>query len=506
MGITAQTATVAHGSGGTSGPTRRLAAWSSALVYADVPTRTRQAARLLVADALGCGLFGATLPWSRIVADHVLSAVSADEAGVWASGEGAAAAYAPLANGTFVHAFEFDDLHPQAVLHGTAQVVPAALAVAELRGRVAATGAHPGWRPRGWPSGQLLLASVVAGLEVGTRVGLATGAGQLRNGFHPSPNTGAFAAAATAARLLELDAETTEHAFGIAASSGGALMAAQYGAMVKRVHPGLAAQAGVQAALLAARGLTGIAGVLEVPYGGFAHAHLGEDSTRALERLDAEVAGLGAAWETDRFSIKPYPCCGSNHTAVDAYLSVLDEDPELTADRLATLEIACSTLTHHHVGWPYRPTGEATDISAAQMNLPYTLAVLATDRSLSVEQYAEDRVRDAEVLELAARVRTVADADIDALGSDSRHTVRLTVTTRDGRVFQREARHSRGGAADPLSSEQILQKFRSQAAHCLDPDTVDRLERTLLSLGDGEGEDVVAWLGRDLRARRRTSS
>jgi len=501
MAITAQVAAVAHRRG-SDGPTSRLAAWASALAYRDLPPRTRQAARLLLADGLGCGLFGATLPWGRIVAEHVLSTAPANEAGVWGTGAGAAASYAPLANGTFVHAFEFDDLHPRAVLHGTAQVVPAALAIAELRGRGPATGGRPGWLPPGWPSEQLLLTAIVAGLEVGVRVGVATGAGQLRNGFHPSPNTGILAAVATAARLLELDEGTTEHAFGIGASSGGALMAAQYGAMVKRVHPGLAARAGVEGALLAARGLTGIAGVLESPYGGFAHAHLGEDNPKALEQLADEVDGLGSDWETDRYSIKPYPCCGSSHTAVDAYLSVLEEDPGLSAGQLAELEVACSSLTHDHVGWRYRPTGQPADTSAAQMNLPYTLAVLATDRRISVEQYAEDRVRDPEVLGLADRVRMVADADIDALGSDSRHTVRLTVTTQDGRVFEREARHSRGGATDPLPPEQILLKFRSQARHMLDPDTVHQLEHIVMRLGDAE--DGVASLSDAVRAKRRT--
>jgi aconitate decarboxylase len=502
MAITARAAQAARASSENVGATRRLAAWASALDYSALPEPTRQAARLLMTDALGCGLFGATQPWARIVAEHVLSTAPADEAGVWGSPEGAAAAYAPLANGTFVHAFEYDDLHPQAVLHGTAQVMPAALAITELRGRGPATGAHPGWLPDGWPSDQLFLAAVVTGLEVGARVGLATGAGQLRNGFHPSPNTGALSAAATGARLLELDATATEHALGIAASGGGALMAAQYGAMVKRAHPGLAAQAGVQAALLAARGMTGTAAALEAPYGGFAHAHLGAGSTDALARLDAEVERLGVTWETDRFGIKPYPCCGSNHTAVDAYLSVLQEAPDLTADRIAELEVRCSTLTHDHVGWRFHPTGEPADVSAAQMNLPYTLAVLAMDRAMSVQQYAPARVRDRQVLELADRVRMVADSDIDRLGPELRHAIRLTVTTRDGRRFHREARHGRA-ATDPIPPDQVLHKFRSQAMHLLDTHAVQELERTLLRFGDDA--NAVASLSRALRPLRRTN-
>ena len=111
----------------------------------------------------------------------------------------------------------------------------------------------------------------------------------------------------------------------------------------------------------------------------------------------------------------------------------------------------------------------------------------------------------ADLLEEVARkaAETGCRLHFDALGPDSRHTVRLTVTTRDGREFQREARHSRGGAADPLPPAQILQKFRSQAGRTLERDTVHQLEHTLLHLGDGEGG--VASLSGLLRVKRRTT-
>ncbi len=367
----------------------------------------------LVLDGLGVGLFGSTTQWGRLVGDLVMDQAGVPEAAVWGSGVRVPASQAPLANGTFMHSFEFDDLHAGAVIHGAAQVVPAALAVAGHRA------AGNDRAQAGIPTAEELALACVAGFEVGGRIGLATGRAQLGRGFHPSPNTGLFSAAATAGLLLGLDERALGHAFGIAASSGGFLMAAQYGAMVKRMHPGRSAQAGVLAALLAARGFTGIDDVIEQPFGGFAHAYAGIGA----DGLTEIAADLGRRWETLRFSPKAYPCCGSNHTSIDALRVILDRLPELKPDDIESIHVASSTLTAKHVGWPYVPDS----VTSAQMNLSYTLAVFAVDRELFVDQFAADRIDDPRVLDLAERVVVEADPDIDREGMDGRHHVRLTV-------------------------------------------------------------------------------
>jgi aconitate decarboxylase len=375
-----------------------------------------------------------------------------------------------------MHSFEFDDLHAAAVIHGAAQVVPAALAVAGLRAagndRAAA----------GVPTARELALACVAGFEVGARIGLATGRAQLSRGFHPSPNTGLFSAAATAGRLLGLDEQGVRHAFGIAASSGGYLMAAQYGAMVKRMHPGRSAQAGVLAALLAARGFTGIDKVIEQPYGGFAHAYAGIGP----EALTQIVADLGRRWETMRFSVKAYPCCGSNHTSVDALRAILDRLPDLKPDDIESIHVASSTLTAHHVGWPYAPDS----VTSAQMNLGYTLAVFAVDRELFVDQFGVDRIDDPRVVDLAQRVIVVSDPDIDREGMDGRHHVRLTVITRDGERHVEEVRHALGSSHRPLSPDAVAAKYRQLAAAVLDPQQVADLEETVLALGDARPDSA----------------
>src|SRR5262249_19576485 len=150
-------------------------------------------------DTLGCGLFGATLPWSGQVADFAAELGGPPEATLWGRAERLPAANAALVNGTQVHGFELDDLQEHAIVHPGAVVVPVALGLAE---RAAARQANAGAdAPSATvPSGAALLTAVAAGYEVACRVGASVGSSHLGRGFHPTGTCGAVAAAATAGR------------------------------------------------------------------------------------------------------------------------------------------------------------------------------------------------------------------------------------------------------------------------------------------------------------------
>ncbi len=130
---------------------------------------------------------------------------------------------------------------------------------------------------------------MVAGYEVGIRVGLAAKGGMFKTGFHNQGTTGVFVAAAAAAHVLRLDAQQTQHALGIAGSQAAGLMAVQDGAMTKSFHSGRAAQSGVYAAQLARLGYTGIPDVLEAPYGAFFSSFVDEWSEPADRRARLAV-------------------------------------------------------------------------------------------------------------------------------------------------------------------------------------------------------------------------
>src|SRR5438309_9245363 len=235
-------------------PTRALAQYIAGLSYKDIPEEVIAHIKFCLIDSLGCALFGSTLPWGKIIRSFAKELGKGKGALIWGDGAEVPSTNAPLANGTLIHSFEMDDLHRVGVIHPGAESIPAADALIRRFGNV---------------DGKRFLIAVVAGYEVGCRVGMTGGASQLRRGFHPSATSGTFAAGAAAAKMLQLDPVKTLHTLGIAGTQAAGLMAAQHSSMVKRMHPGRSAQAGVYGALLANKGFTGIEDVLEASYGGF---------------------------------------------------------------------------------------------------------------------------------------------------------------------------------------------------------------------------------------------
>jgi 2-methylcitrate dehydratase PrpD len=286
-------------------------------------------------------------------------------------------------NGTAGHAFELDDIHKESILHMGSLAIPAALAVAEEEGRL---------------PGRDFITAVTAGYEVGARVGNAATMSLFFRGFHPQGTSGAFAAAAAAARMLDLNAGRFQHALGIVGSQAGGLMAAQEGAMVKRFHSGRAAQSGVYSARLAQRDFTGIPDVLEAAYGGYLSCYSDAPDARRL------TDGLGSTWETLNVGYKPHASVTSIHTALDGLAEIMREN-RLAAGDIERVETGLSPMTHLHCAWQYKAQG----VTAAQMNLYYGLAVIALDGMAFTEQYRESRLSEPAILDLIERI----DARVD---------------------------------------------------------------------------------------------
>jgi aconitate decarboxylase len=234
--------------------TRRIAEFVAGLRFERVPQEVRERIKLLILDSLGCAIYGARLEWCRILRSTLEALDATRTTSVWGTPLRLSSPHAALINGTQVQGFELDDVHRHGVLHVGAVTLPALIAVAESHARL---------------TGEEFIAAAVAGYEIGPRVGRCMGQEHIGQGWHSGATVGVYSAAAGAARALRLSADPTVHALGIAGTQAAGLMAAQYGAMVKRMHAGRAAQSGLYGALLAKDGFTGILDVFEAPYGGF---------------------------------------------------------------------------------------------------------------------------------------------------------------------------------------------------------------------------------------------
>jgi aconitate decarboxylase len=438
-------------------PTRTLAEYSAALTYKDIPEEVVRHIKYCLIDSFGCALFGSTLPWGKIIRSFAKELGKGKGAVLWGDGAEVPSTSAPLANGTLIHSFEMDDLHRVGVIHPGSEAIPAADALVRHDGRV---------------DGKRFLTAVVAGYEIGCRVAMTGGASQLRRGFHPSATSGTFAAGAAAAKMLRLNADKTVHALGIAGTQAAGLMAAQHSSMVKRMHPGRSAQAGVYGALLAAKGFTGIEDILEAPYGGFCSTFIDKPNLSHLTQ------DLGERFETLNVGFKPYPCCGSNHTSIDALKTILHDHPEVSAENVEKIRIRTTRATKLHVGWPYEPKSMTT----AQMNLLFCVAVLLHDREFFVDQVTQKSIRRTDILATTRKMEVVEDAELEALGDEGRHGVIVDVRLRDGRSYSEKVLHAKGSDKHPMMPEEVMRKFRVLASRVLSRSRVEKLEETLLHL------------------------
>ena len=451
---------MAHEQATSSNPyTRGIAQFVSNLRYEAIPTEVLTRIKLLILDSLGCAIYGADLEWTRILQQRLGELDTTRGCSVWGTSQRLSAPHAALVNGTQVQGFELDDVHRQGVLHVGAVVLPALIAVTELK---------PGM------SGKEFLTAAVAGYEIGPRVGLCMGPEFLAQGWHTGPVFGVFSAAAGAARGLKLDVDKTVHALGIAGTQAAGLMAAQYGSMVKRMHAGRSSQSGLYGALFAEAGFTGIVNVLESEYGGFCTTF-----SRSKDRFNLRelTAGFGSVWQTMGVALKFYSCVGSNHTTLDAIRLMQQEHP-FGANDVTKIVVHGSEATALHVGWKYVPEG----VTSAQLNLPYCVATLLLDGDCFVDQFDEARVADPARMALSEKVEVLGDPKITAKGAKARHEVRVEVHLKDGKRMERTVEAGRGNEKNFASEADVVEKFEKLATHILPRPQVEKLRDAMLGL------------------------
>lgn len=412
-----------------------LTTWAAAVRPADLPDAVVQRLKHSLRDALGCAVFGATLEWSRIGADAFASQSSGGPATVWGTGQRLEATSAAVVNGMAVQSFEMDDSHAAASLHGSSTMVPALLALGEV---------HPG------VSGAELLASLAVGWEVAVRVNDCLGF-VLVDGWHQPTMMGAIAAAAASGRLLRLAPDQMYHCVSLGILQAAGLTVVQYGGMAKRLYAGRAAEVGVQAALLARGGFTAPPDALGHEFGSLLSS-FAPGKPCAVEVL---TSGLGERYAADGISFKLHSCCYLNQAPVDMMADLVEQNPAITAETIESIEIATTEHGYKHAGYPYVPDTAVT----AQFSIEYCLAAFLLEGAVFVDQFRDELLADPRLLGLVSRMTTTADDNLHTADPRSKRAVRLTVSLRDGRVFNRQGMVARGHSDNPASETQLRAKF-----------------------------------------------
>ncbi|HEX7967727.1 MAG TPA: MmgE/PrpD family protein [Stellaceae bacterium] len=431
--------------------TAELARRAALLRYDELPADIRRLARQCVLDWLAVTVAGSREELARILATEAEEQGGKPMARLIGHPLKTATQQAALVNGAASHALDYDDVNMTMGGHPTVAVAAAALALAEARGA----------------GGAAFIASFVAGYETLCRVGALVAPGHYARGFHATATVGSFGAAAACAHLLGLDAAQTATALGIAGTQAAGLKS-MFGTMCKPLHAGKAAQNGLVAATLAARGLSSRADVLECAQG-FAETQSPDFHP------DAALADPPGGWHLRNNLFKYHAACYLTHAPIECAREIRRRhgiDPEAVREVVLRVDAGASNVCHI----PAPRTGLEAKFSL-RLTAAFALAGLDT---ASLDTYSERNAADPAL----ARLRDTVTVDFQR---DWPHTqAEMKVTLADGRVL--EARHDSGVPASDLEAQQkrLEAKFMSLAAPVLGSAQAERLRAAVSSL-DGLG-------------------
>ena len=413
--------------------TDTLARFVAETDFANLSEKVLTNAKMHILDTLGAALVGATTDTAAIAFDYCKRLGHSDESTIWGTNQKSSAPMAAFANGLLGHAIDFDDwdafIHAG---HPTCMVGAAALSLGEAIGS----------------SGKDLLKAYALGIEILTKI--AANAPNVQDrGFHSTPVLGSIGAAIACASLMRLDPEKIKAALGIAASGAGGIHR-QQGSMVKPFHAANAARNGVEAGLLAEKGFTADAAIIEAPRG-FCDTFFGP-GTCNYEKM---ITDLGQPYflESPGLGLKLHPCSAPQFLAADAALHLKREHAIHFSD-VAKMEVSIPPMRYQRHYHPEVKTG-----LRGKFAINYVIALAFLDGKLEIDTFTDAKANEPEVQNALSKVKVIVDDTIPEPGPYCPVSVEL----KDGRRFTYTARIAKGHPQNPMTEEEVLNKFRSNA-------------------------------------------
>jgi aconitate decarboxylase len=424
--------------------------------FADLPPVVVEMVKRLILDAFAATIGGVPAPWCRALAEQVREWGGREESTLLFDRARVPAPHAAWVHSAMLHSLEYDAIHEGAIVHPLTAVFPAALAAAEARGAV---------------SGQEFIAALALSVELTCRIGLAA---QTAMTFYRGATCGGFGATLAAAKLWRLDAETTQHALGIAYSQlSGTLQSHREGASVNTMQSGFGAKAGIIAAALARRGITGPRECFTGPYGYYPLYEGGSYDESVL------VGELGTHYEVLNISQKPYPCGRLTHGAVELALT-LSQERSIPIDDITKVTVAASPFVQRLVGRPFNR--DAPNPLDARLSLPFMVATALLRGGIDIAATEGASLKDPAVQALAQRVSVVVDPDLAPVNAPAPQ--RLEIYTRTGERIERRIDLLKGAPGRALSWDETVEKYWRCWRHADPPvpeshgqEVIERLER-----------------------------
>jgi 2-methylcitrate dehydratase PrpD len=410
-------------------PTRQLADFAAALRFESLPQAVVDRTEDLFLDWLASALAGkGARPVETMAAFYESQGPATGPSEILIHRTTSSPMIAAAVNAASSHFAEQDDVHNSSVFHPAAVVIPPALAVAQ------ATGA----------SGRDLVTAIVAGYEVGIRVGEFLGRSHYRI-FHTTGTAGTVAAAAAVGRLLGLTGDQMQHAFGSAGTQAAGLWEfLRDAADSKQLHCAHAAASGLAAAHLAHKGLTGARRIFEGPQGMAAGMSTDSDPARLIDRL-------GTRWALAETSFKFHASCRHTHPAADALLSVMTKE-HLEAEQVARV----TARVHKGAIDVLGPVTDPQTVHQSKFSMGTVLGLIAIHGRAALTDFDKD-FRDPKVMSFRERVHMELDDEVDA-AYPARWIGKVTVETTDGRRLEGRVDVPKGDPDNTLERHELEDK------------------------------------------------
>jgi len=441
---------------------QQLAQFACPLAFEDLSGGQVQKLKVHFLDWLGTVYAGQTQAPIQIMLDLVRSLGGQPESTIIPDGSKTMSLLAAWVNSASSCLLEMDDLHRESIFHPASVVIPAVLALAE----------------REHASGREAVAAIAVGYEVGIRIALAVGPSHYRY-WHTTATCGTFAAAAGAARILGLDVDKFVWALGSSGTQAAGLWEFLVDtAMSKPLHIGKAAMNGVLAALMAQKGFTGARRILEGEKGFFRASSQDFNENKCLE-------GLGQKFLFEQTSLKLYASCGHTHPAIDAVLRATGSKP------MRTDEIEKADVYIYQAALDLLGKVEPKTPTLAKFHLPFCVATALQSGRVEFHDFNLQKIADPDIRRLMGKISLHSASALTRI-YPRQWASRVEILTCKGQRLEASCENPKGDPENPITEEEVIQKFRTITESVLSPDAAERILQWVMNLE--QVKDVAQFL------------
>ena len=457
--------------------TARMSRWAAGLQYKHISSGAVYQAKRFLLDSLGCALGGYRQHDVKIALEVLDEVGGMGLATVVGTGRHMDPVSASLANGLMIRCMDYNDIYWKQDPSHPSDIFPAAIACCEHMGN----------------GGKELIVGLVLGHEFEMRFCEAAFPGIRERGWHHATLT-AFVSPIVAGRALQLSWEQIQHAIGISASRHctlGAVTAGKLTMMKNTVDP-MATQSGVLAALLAEKGYTGPEHVIDGK----------EGLTQVFGpqwKLELLTDGLGESWRITQCGMKAFPTEALTHTPISAVLDLVKTN-DLHPDQVEKIQIRSLARAADILSDPskYDPRNKET----ADHSLPYVIAAALVERQVTPVQFTIEKIMDPRIREQLKKIEVVADPEIEKVFPALQRVI-VNINTTDGRSFTKQLDYPKGDPRNPLTDQEIEEKFSALAEGVLSKSAQRRVQDAVWNLERvGSVSELMALMESDVRKTR----